>query len=234
MFDPVDLAKKTEKLVCKGDERKYYRFRSAKFYGGIATADCVGCNIRCAYCWAWNMVNSPAKSGGFYSSEEVSSKLVSIAKREGFRQVRISGNEPTIGNAHLLSVLEKIPKDMTFILETNGILIGHDKAYARELSKFDNLHVRVCLKGTNHKEFGRFTGADPDAFEYQLKALEELERNRVKYHPALGGADLIQAENIEWLKERLAQINPDLPDHLELEQVIRYPAVVKRLKKLTV
>lgn len=232
MFDPVDLARKTEELVCKGDERRYYRFRSAKFYGGIATADTCGCNLRCVYCWAWNIVNSPQKAGRFYSPEEVSSKLVSIAKKGGFSQVRISGNEPTIGNAHLLSVLERIPKDVTFVLETNGILIGHDKSYAGELSKFDNLHVRVCLKGTNHKEFGKFTGADPDAFELQLKALEFLDRNGVKYHPALGGADLIQAENIEWLKERLAQINPDLPDHLELEQIIRYPAVVKRLKKL--
>src|SRR3990172_750148 len=49
-------------------------------------------------------------------------------------RVRISGNEPTIGWEHLIDVLARIPKDLLFILETNGILLGADPDYAEDLS----------------------------------------------------------------------------------------------------
>jgi uncharacterized Fe-S cluster-containing radical SAM superfamily protein len=39
MYDPVRKAEETSWVVCRGDSRKYYRFRAARFYGGIATAD---------------------------------------------------------------------------------------------------------------------------------------------------------------------------------------------------
>lgn len=35
-FDPVELAKRTEKIVCKGDRRKYTAFYCTGVYGGIA------------------------------------------------------------------------------------------------------------------------------------------------------------------------------------------------------
>jgi len=130
MFDPIKLAKETEKIVCKDDKRKYYRFRPAPYYGGIATADCVGCNLHCIFCWAWNVVSAPAKMDTFYSPKEVVDKLTSIAKKKGLSQLRISGNEPTLCKNHLLKVLELIPSSYRFILETNGLLIGYNRTYA--------------------------------------------------------------------------------------------------------
>ncbi|HDD72750.1 MAG TPA: molybdenum cofactor biosynthesis protein MoaA, partial [Candidatus Aenigmarchaeota archaeon] len=91
MIDPVRLAEETRKLVARGEKRKYYRFRAAEFYGGVATADCVGCNLRCVFCWAWNIVNKPEHTGNFYSPEEVVRKLVTIAEKRDYRKVRISG-----------------------------------------------------------------------------------------------------------------------------------------------
>ncbi len=41
MYDPFTLSRKIESIVCQGSRRKYYRFRPAGFYGGIATADYV-------------------------------------------------------------------------------------------------------------------------------------------------------------------------------------------------
>ena len=41
MYDPITLSRKIESIVCQGSRRKYYRFRPAGFYGGIATADYV-------------------------------------------------------------------------------------------------------------------------------------------------------------------------------------------------
>jgi len=36
-FDPVELARRTEEIICDGNRRKYTKFGSQRFYGGIAT-----------------------------------------------------------------------------------------------------------------------------------------------------------------------------------------------------
>ena len=230
MYDPLQLSEKIERIVSRNYSRKYYRFRSAKFYGGISSADCCGCNLRCYFCWS-NDLAREGKIGKFYSPEEVSGKLIAIAKKFGFHQIRITGNEPTIGKEHLLAVIENIPGDYLFILETNGILLGNDEDYVRELSRFKNLHVRVSLKGCTPREFSRLTGVVPEAFELQLKALEHCVDNNISCHPALM-FDLIDRKNIKVLSNRLREIDPKLANNLEMEGLIEYPHVVTRLKKV--
>lgn len=225
MIDPTELAEKTKEIVCRGSNRKYYRFRAAPFYGGIATTDCAGCNLRCVFCWARNIIVAPEQKGKFYQPKEVAEKLLQIATNKAFPQLRISGNEPTIGKAHLLQVLEEIPPKLQFILETNGTLI--DKDYAGALSKFSNLHVRVSLKGSNEEEFSKFTKAKPKAFQLQLNALKNLQGAGVSCHPAV----ISIVKDLNGLKERLAAINPKFASSLEKEELILYPAVKKRLEK---
>ncbi len=232
MFNPVEMAELAKNIVCKHNKRKYYRFRPAKFYGGISTADCVGCCLRCAFCWSWRETTRPEAFGNFYSPEEVAGKLISIAKRKRLRQLRISGNEPTICRNHLIRVLELIPKDYAFILETNGILIGNDQTYAEELSRFSNLYVRVSLKGTCEEEFSRLTGAIPEGFQLQLKALEYLNSCGVNVNPACM-ISFSPRKNIMSLRKRLMKINPAF-EHFEAEEAILYPSVEERLKKLNV
>lgn len=48
-FDPIELAKKTEEIVCRGVDRKYEAFYATGVYGGIATGYTVGCCLRCCY-----------------------------------------------------------------------------------------------------------------------------------------------------------------------------------------
>ena len=48
-YDPIKRSEETAKVVLRNDLRKYHRFRPARFYGGIATADCVGCCLRCIF-----------------------------------------------------------------------------------------------------------------------------------------------------------------------------------------
>jgi uncharacterized Fe-S cluster-containing radical SAM superfamily protein len=230
MFDPVRLAESTSKDVCRDDLRKYYRFRPSRFYGGISTADCVGCCLRCVFCWAWNVVSRPMYCGKYYHPEEVARRLTGIAEKKHLRQVRISGNEPTIGWEHLMKVLGLIEGKYIFILETNGILIGEHKEYAKELSTFKNLHVRVSLKGTCEDEFSRLTGALPEGFELQMKAIENLVRQGVNCHPACM-TSFSPHENIRALKSRIKAIHAGLED-LETEEIILYPHVEERLKKL--
>ena len=50
MYNPLELSKKIEKIVVQNNLKKYYRFRPTGFYGGIATADTVGCNLRFKFC----------------------------------------------------------------------------------------------------------------------------------------------------------------------------------------
>lgn len=229
MFNPLEMAELTGNSVCKNGQRKYYRFRPARFYGGISTADCVGCCLRCVFCWSWKEVTRPDEFGDFYTTEEVAKKLIAIAKKKRLRQLRISGNEPTLCREHLMSVLELIPKDYLFILETNGILIGSDQTYAEELSRFSNLSVRVSLKGTCEEEFSRLTGAISDGFQLQIKALEHLMKYRVNVHPACM-VSFSPAENIIVLRKRLKAINPAFQD-FEVEELFLYPSVEERLKR---
>jgi len=94
--------------VCRNNKRKYYRFRADRFYGGIATADCMGCNMDCAFCWSYRTRLHPERFGTFYSPEAVVERLVRIAHEHGFRAVRISGNEPTLCKDHLLDVIKAV------------------------------------------------------------------------------------------------------------------------------
>ncbi|MEP9411177.1 MAG: radical SAM protein [Candidatus Brocadia sp.] len=232
MFNPVEMAELARNIVCKNNLRKYYRFRPSKFYGGIATADCVGCCLRCVFCWSWDVTTGPEESGVFYTPEEVAKKLITIARKKNLGRLRISGNEPTICREHLIKVLELIPGNYVFILETNGILIGNDPTYAEELSRFPHLHVRISLKGTCEEEFSRLTGAIPAGFQLQLKALEYLSKYGVNAHPACM-ISFSNPENITTLRNRLKSINPVFED-FETEELILYPSVEERLKKFKI
>lgn len=230
MYDPLDIVDQLEKTVVRNDLRKYYRFRAGRWYGGIATADCVGCILKCVFCWSRER-DRPSSIGEFYSPREVFDRLDHIAGKKGYRQMRISGNEPTLGRKHLLEVLELVDSaGYVFILETSGVLLGVDKSYARDLSKFRNLKVRISLKGTNEDDFTRLTGAVPHAFELQLNALKFCLDAGVAVHPAVMRSFSTQ-EDYERLLVRLGEIDPVLPPVVEDELVILYPVVKKRLKR---
>ena len=225
MYNPLELTKKTEDIVVNKDLKKYYRFRATRFYGGIATADTVGCNLRCKFCWSGNSVWNAKNTGEFYSPEHVANDLKNIAIKKGFHQMRVSGGEPTIGKKHLISLLKNIESRFLFILETNGILLGADKSYVNELSQFNNLHVRVCLKGCNPKEFSMLTGAKK-GFEYQIKALENLKDENMSFNIALVS---IKKNNQDFLNQL---VDRDLGRAMiEVEEIILYPKVRKRLEK---
>jgi len=225
MYDPLELSKKTESIVINGNRKKYYRFRATKFYGGIATADAVGCNLRCKFCWSGNVVWKGEKVGNFYSPKQVVAILHQIAQKKGYDKIRISGGEPTIGREHLMEVLDNVSPMLLFILETNGILLGVDKTYVEELSQFHNLHVRVCLKGSSHEEFSWLTGAEK-GFECQLKALEYLRDKGMSFNIALVSVRKNKHDLFLRLKEMgLGNVM------IEEEKITLYPSVKNRLKK---
>jgi len=229
-YDPLKLAESVERIVVDGDLRKYYRTaRPGRWYGGIATADCCGCSLRCVFCWSGKPRDNPENIGGFYSPEQIFERLDSCARRFGYRQLRVSGNEPTIGVEHLLKLLELVEEsNYRFILESNGILI--DSEYARRLSKFKRIHVRISIKGTNREEFTLLTGAEPYGFDLQLNSLRNLLDAGVPCHPAVM-LSFSRKKNFEALKNRLMEIDSSLAREVEEEYVFLYPHVVERLSK---
>jgi uncharacterized Fe-S cluster-containing radical SAM superfamily protein len=226
MYNPVELSKKIEQIVVQNNLKKYYRFRPTGFYGGIATADTVGCNLRCKFCWSSNSVWNENITGEFYSSKKIAETLQHIAATKGYHQVRISGGEPTIGKNHLIEVLEQINPTTVFILETNGILLGYDTNYVENLSRFKNLHVRVCLKGADAKEYSLFTGAET-GFEYQLKALQYLQDAHINFNIAVVSPN---HDKKQTLFQRLKEMNLE-NIRIEEEEITLYPLVKNRLQK---
>ena len=231
-FDPIRLAEEIEKVVTKGELRKYYRTaRPGRWYGGIASADCCGCSLRCAFCWSGAPRDNPETIGRFYQPDHIFKKLDACARKFGYSQLRVSGNEPTIGRQHLFKLLDLVDRtDYSFILETNGLLIGHDKDYAKQLSRFKCLHVRVSIKGVNEREFSTLTGATHEAFDLQLKALGNLLDANVSCHPAVM-LSFSSREDFDGLLTRLGEVEPSLPKDVEEEYVFLYPHVKERLRR---
>ncbi len=236
-YDPVGRARVVYKSVARTrdgvEERLYYRFRKDRWYGGIVSADVIGCNLSCRFCWSWYFRENPRR-GRWLSPTVVGERLVSMATRYRVRLVRLTGAEPTIARRHLLSVVDYVTSHgYRFILETNGILIGYDKSYARELASYKRVVVRVSFKGVTPEEFHQLTGAKKDAWYLQLKALENLldsglEPGEEFYVAAMIGWS--SDEDIKWFLEVLRSIHPALMD-VDWEYVILYPHVVRLLKK---
>ncbi len=235
-YDPIQRHQAIEKLVGRqgsdGQERKYYRFRPARWYGGIVTADCVGCGLLCRFCWVRDSITlHPGDVGQFYRPSQVADILIGIAERFGFKQIRLSGGEPAIGKKHLLQLLDTLQgKGFTFILETNGIPIAYDGDYAEELSKYDFLHARVSLKGCNETEFATLTGAKPEGFNLQLESIAKLTKARVTCHPAVM-TSFSSKESLAALVQRLKQISPSIAGEVEIEELILYPHVTSRIQE---
>lgn len=237
MYDALARHRAMESLVTRdgpqGQLRKYYRFRADRWYGGIATGDVVGCGLLCRFCWVSDAILERSEiSGEFVAPEEAARKLLRVAKSRRLVQVRLSGGEPTLGRRHLLSVLSEVEKQghCRFILETNGILLGTDPTYSNDLAAFRCLHVRVSLKGSCESEFSLLTGAKSDGFTSQVDALRNLRDAGVGCHPAVMSS-FSTRDSIYQLRERISAIDRKLADDLELEELIRYPRVERRLQR---
>lgn len=230
MFDPISNTKEVAQIVADGEQRKYYRVvRAGRWYGGIATADCCGCNLKCIFCWSNKPRDNPERIGEFYSPEEIARQLIECADQHHYRLLRISGNEPTIAKTHLLRVLSLIDKTKyLFILETNGVLLNRE--YVRDLSNFRRLHIRVSLKGTTPEEFSALTGASPETFDRILDNLSIIVSEGLRFNLAVM-LSFSPDKNVVQLKKRLEKISPKIIEDFEEEYVFLYPHVIERLKR---
>ena len=233
-FDPLELAKRTEEIVCHGDHRKYTKFYCTGVYGGISTGYACGCCLRCIFCWVNWSRDFPEKYGVFRSPAEVFSQLSRVARKAGVNQLRISGAEPTLGKSHLLAVLERVENSpfRLLILETNGILIGADPDYAQQIARFKKVHTRVSLKAGTPEAFTTKTGARAESFELPFQAIVNLMKAGASFHVAAMSADhrIVTKQERQSLFNRLASIHRALVNNLEEEVVDPYPTTLERLR----
>jgi len=253
-FDPLELARETEKIVTRegpeGLERKYVGIYSAPVYGGIATGYAAGCCLRCIYCWSNWSRDFPEKFGEFYSPRGVAQGLFKAAKEgitapgwQRFRRLkvnklRVSGCEPTLGKEHLLRLLEHVEKSgYPFYLETNGILFGADIEYVRKLSEFSNfIYVRVSFKAATPEGFTQRTGTLGKFYELPFKALKHLlDEGIYARAAAMTDPKVMPKEERRILIVRLDEIDPtsNYSRTLEEEQIDAYDTTIKRLRAFT-
>lgn len=250
-FNPLELAKDTEKIVTKsgpdGLERKYTDFYSVPVYRGIATGYAAGCCLRCVYCWSNWSRDFPERFGRFYSPKEAARRLFEAAE-DGIlysdywrrlipkvNKLRLSGCEPTIGKEHLISVLNHVDdsKYPLFILETNGILFGADRKYVKRIAEFaSKLYVRVSFKAATPESFTERTGAVGEYYELPFKALKYLlDEGIFARAAAMTDPKIMSEEERKILIERLSEIDPRYGrGELEEEAIDAYDTSMKRLK----
>jgi len=253
-FDPLELARETEKIVTRegpeGLERKYTDFYSVPVYRGIATGYAAGCCLRCIYCWSNWSRDFPDKLGKFYSPRQAAQRLFEAAERgivysEYWRKLiprvnklRLSGCEPTIGKEHLLKLLEHVEQSgYPFYLETNGILFGADRDYVKNLSKFSRfIYVRVSFKAAIPQGFTQRTGAIGKFYEIPFKALRYLLDEGIHARAAaMTDPKVMPKEERRILIEKLNEIDPSArySETLEEENIDTYDTTIKRLKAFT-
>jgi uncharacterized Fe-S cluster-containing radical SAM superfamily protein len=173
----------------------------------------------------------PADFGRFHTPRKIADSMVALARNRGLTLLRVSGGEPTIGKPHLLRLLDNLKgKGYRFVLETNGLPIACDENYAENLSRFHLVHVRVSLKGCSEEEFAMLAGAKPKGFTLQLKALQYLIDAEVSCHPSVM-MSFSPRRSFQSLIQRLGRINPMLAEETEIEELILYPHVVRRIQR---
>lgn len=195
LIDPIQYGQQLEKvLINERNQRPYRSFKIEPFYGQIATARSVGCNVRCAFCWTDPNRDDPEnqfKDTVLYTPEGMVKKLIDVSSNEYGRAImttffRISGCEPTIGMNHLLEVLKNFEKETgnkhPFLLETNGMILGHDEKVAEEISRFRNMiQVRLSLKAGTREGLEKRTHIQGKFVDLPFRAINNLEKYEIPY-----------------------------------------------------
>ena len=224
-YDPIKLTEKMESIVVDGNMRKYAKLsRPLRFYGGTTSAVEVGCNLRCKFCFSDKPVFRPQSTGKFYTPQQV-------FKRYGHKLISASASEGTLGRQHLFELLDLVEEsEYVYILETNGMTLGDDKAFAEKLAPYKNLHVRVSIKGTSQEEYHELTDAIPQSYELPFKGLKYLIDAGVSCNACVM-ISFSDAKGIKRVEEKLYGVHPGLLKSLEKEHITPFPKVAQRLAK---
>jgi uncharacterized Fe-S cluster-containing radical SAM superfamily protein len=175
----------------------------------------------------------PERRGRFYTPEALVDALWDVVREGYIRKARISGAEPTLCKAHLLAVLPLIEESLfeSFMLETNGVLFGADADYAKQVARFEKVHVRLSLKAATPEGFQERTGAQGETVELPFQAIQHLIEAKASFHvAAMTDPRLMPAKERELLISRLTDLDVRLVENLEEERCDLYKGTMSRLE----
>ena len=106
--------------------------------------------------------------------------------------------------------------------------LGDDATFAKSLTKYKNLHVRVSIKGCNPAEFHRLTGARASAYDLPFKALQHLIGEGVSCNACVS-VSFSDSKGIKSVEKKLESVHPGILKSMEMERIKLFPKVRKRL-----
>lgn len=230
-FDPIKLAKQTERIVCKGTKRKYDSIHMMSPYfsrtdlllanpnhqvHGICLMT-TGCNLRCYFCSTGKSRDYPGNLGTFLSPQEVASKIEKCVTPK-LKRITLGGGEASLSKAHLLKLLDIMFHEKSFKctieLLTNGILLGNDKEYVKKLSEYPFLKfaVHIGLKAGTPGTFQKRCGAKGEYYELPFKAVENcLDEGILTIVSIMSDTRIMPKQECKAILERLWSIDVTIP-----------------------
>jgi uncharacterized radical SAM superfamily Fe-S cluster-containing enzyme len=132
------------------------------------------CNLHCNFCFADAKVSVRKDP----SMEEIKHMYESLLKASGVCNIQLSGGEPTVRD-DLPSIIH-MGKQMGFNfiqVNTNGIRIGEDEAYVKELKKAGLNSIFLQFDGTNDEIYKKLRGRE--LFRVKVKAIENCDKHGI-------------------------------------------------------
>jgi uncharacterized radical SAM superfamily Fe-S cluster-containing enzyme len=123
------------------------------------------CNLACPTCYA----NSPVGTGSKVAAhplESIKERILGVlARKGGIEILQLSGGEPTLHPQffELIDWIKSEPRIQYLLINTNGVLLAKDPAFAAELAKrvaYDNLQLYLQFDGTEEAGQRELRGAD--------------------------------------------------------------------------
>jgi uncharacterized radical SAM superfamily Fe-S cluster-containing enzyme len=123
------------------------------------------CNLACPTCYA----NSPVGIGAKVAArplESIKANIQGVLDRKGGIEIlQLSGGEPTLHPQffELIDWIKSEPRIEYLLINTNGVLLAKDEAFAEELAKrvsYDNLQLYLQFDGTELTGQRELRGAD--------------------------------------------------------------------------
>lgn len=132
------------------------------------------CNLHCSYCFA----DSGGKKEEDSSLETIRLQYESVLKASGKCNIQLSGGEPTVRDD--LTEIIKLGKDMGFNfiqLNTNGIRLGEDENYVKELKAAGLSSIYLQFDGTNDIIYKKLRGKE--LLKVKTIAVENCEKHGI-------------------------------------------------------
>jgi uncharacterized radical SAM superfamily Fe-S cluster-containing enzyme len=129
------------------------------------------CNLKCKYCFA----DSEDSEEPNLSLEEIENQFKTILKVSGKCNIQLSGGEPTLRKDLAEIVKMGIAIGFHFIqVNTNGIRLGQEETYARELKEAGVASVFLQFDGTTDSIYEELRGKA--LYDIKIRAIENCKK----------------------------------------------------------